>query len=337
MSEKNDRIAIAGASTLIGKELAEALQEGPFASAEITLLDEGETEGKLETVADEVTFIQKIDALAFDATDFVFFTGDASLTQKHLATARHAGASIVDLTYGLEKEEGVLVRSPWVNDEQGPDLKTPAVVSAHPAAIMLALAATRLQSVVAVNTVAATVLQPASENGREAMDEMHQQTVNLLSFQPLPRDHFDAQSAFNLLSAFGPDSKSPLEVTSARIRSHYSLLGRNRLAPLSLQLVQAPVFHGFAISMLVDLASKATVQDLESALACDQIDVMLDDTDPPSNLAAAGQDEVLARITAESPTRFWIWMTADNLRLAALNAIACAQELKKLRPTGSIQ
>jgi aspartate-semialdehyde dehydrogenase len=35
--------------------------------------------------------------------------------------------------------------------------------------------------------------------------------------------------------------------------------------------------------------------------------------------------------------RFWLWLAADNLKLGALNAIACANELRRLRPRGSVQ
>ena len=67
------------------------------------------------------------------------------------------------------------------------DLFTPAVVPAHPAAVALALLLDRLQQAAPVSSAAATVMVPASEFGRAAMDELHQQTVNLLSFQGLPR------------------------------------------------------------------------------------------------------------------------------------------------------
>jgi len=57
-----------------------------------------------------------------------------------------------------------------------------AVVPAHPAALALALLLERLQQAAPVRFAAATVLEPASEFGRAAMDELHQQTVSLLSF-----------------------------------------------------------------------------------------------------------------------------------------------------------
>ncbi len=53
-------------------------------------------------------------------------------------------------------------------------------------------------------------MEPASEYGRAAMDELHQQTVNLLSFQTLPREQYDAQVAFNLLPELGEAAKVKL-------------------------------------------------------------------------------------------------------------------------------
>lgn len=344
MSEKNERIAIAGASALLGKELADDLLESPLAAAEIVLLDEGDAAGKLESVGDEATFIQRVEAVAFEDADFVFFTGTKEMAKKHVDEARRFGASIVDMTYALEDEADVLVRSPWVQGVGGtvPDLKTPAVVSAHPAAVMLALVAHRLQFGVDVRSLAATVLQPASEAGRSAMDELHQQTVNLLSFQSLPKEEFDTQVAFNLVPSLGAEARVQMAAGAKRIRKHYEILSDGHLPELALQIAQAPVFHGFAISLLVDLHAPATQEQIETALGCDQIDVVLDDSDPPSNLSAAGQEDIQARVSTEpsgaaESTRFWIWMTADNLKFAALNAIACAVELRKLRPQGSVQ
>ncbi len=69
------------------------------------------------------------------------------------------------------------------------DLFTPAVVPAHPAALALALLLERLQQAAPVRFAAATVLEPASEFGRAAMDELHQQTVSLLSFQGIAARH----------------------------------------------------------------------------------------------------------------------------------------------------
>jgi aspartate-semialdehyde dehydrogenase len=259
------------------------------------------------------------------------------------------GASIVDLTYALEGEKDVLVRAPWVNEVLGekislrlPDLNTPAVVAAHPVAVMLALVAGKLQTKLTLTTVAATVMEPASEYGRAAMDELHQQTVNLLSFQTLPQEQYDAQVAFNLLPELGEAAKVKLGMTEQRIRRQYAGLSDGQLPELALQMVQAPVFHGYVLSLLVELAKPATVGEVEAALSGDHFDLVSGESDPPSNLSAAGQEDIMVRVQKDSAggekgTRFWIWLAADNLKLAALNAIACATELRRLRPLGKVQ
>jgi aspartate-semialdehyde dehydrogenase len=215
-------------------------------------------------------------------------------------------------------------------------------VAAHPVAVMLALVAGKLRVKLPLTTVAATVMEPASDYGRAAMDELHQQTVNLLSFQTLPREQYDAQVAFNLLPELGESAKVKLEVTEQRIRHHYAGLSDGQLPALALQMVQAPVFHGYVMSLLVELGEAVTVNQVEAALAGDHIDVVSGESDPPSNLSAAGQQDIMVRVRKDSGeegkgARFWIWLAADNLKLAALNAIACAIELRRLRPLGKVQ
>jgi aspartate-semialdehyde dehydrogenase len=349
MTNREYRIGIVGASSLAGKELSEELGASLLAASDFVLLDVEDAAGQVTATGDEAAFIQRLEASSFDKMDFVFFAGGETITKRHWMDARRAGASIVDLTYTLEGEKDVLVQAPWIAEVLGektthnsPDLNTPAVVAAHPAAVMLALVAGKLQAKMALTSVAATVMEPASEYGRAAMDELHQQTVNLLSFQTLPREQFDAQVSFNLLPELGEAAKVKLGETEQRIRRHYSEVSEGRLPALALQIVQAPVFHGYVVAMLVEVGSAATVNEVEAALAGDHVDVVSGESDPPSNLSAAGQEDIMVRVRKDSGkgergTRFWIWLAADNLKLAALNAIACATELRRLRPSGKVQ
>jgi aspartate-semialdehyde dehydrogenase len=341
------RIGIVGASSLAGKELSDTLAESALAANDVVLLDVEDSVGQVTVAGDEVTFIQKIDADSFAGIDIVFFAGDAETTKKFWKTARLAGASIVDMTYALEAEAGVVVRGPWAGlgaalREMEPDLMTPAVVAAHPASLMLLLVANRLRAKFPVRAFSATVFEPASEHGRVAMDELHQQTVSLLSFQSLPREQYDAQVAFNLLPALGEASKVRLAATKERIAHQYEALSAGVVPELDLQLIQAPVFHGYVATTLIELQGTATVDEMELAVYGEHVDVIGADSDPPSNLSAAGQPDILVRIKSSSGadgrhSRFWVWMAADNLKLAALNAIGCASELGRLRPQGKVQ
>lgn len=345
------RIGIVGASSLAGKELSDELSESLLAASDLVLLDDEDVVGQVTTAGDEPAFIQRIEASSFDRMDFVFFAGSPEVTKKYWQDARRAGASIIDLTYALEGEGDVLIRAPWVAEVLGaksagdghePNLKTPAVVAAHPVAIMLAMAAAKLHAKLPLTSVAATVMEPASEHGKAAMDELHQQTVNLLTFQSLPKEQYDAQVSFNLLPALGEAAKVDLSATERRIRGQYATVSTGVLAPLALQIVQAPVFHGYVTSVLIDLGQPATVEQVEAALAGEHFDIVSPDSEPPSNLSAAGQEDIMARVTDDSggdreSTRFWVWLAVDNLKLTALNAISCANELRRLRPLGKVQ
>ena len=338
------KIAIAGASSLLGKELKDALADSSLAASSFMLLDEDEGLGKLDQMGDEITFVQAIDPNAFDRMDFTFFCGSEELTRKHWREALRAGSTVLDLTGALEQEAGVLVRSPWIGSEDiSADLFTPAIVPAHPAALALALLMDRLQQVAPVRTAAATILLPASEFGRAAMDELHQQTVSLLSFQSLPRSTFDAQAAYNLLCAFGDNSKASLAAAEGRIRRQYSALAGRRLPPLAMQVISAPVFHGHSFSIAVELERSVDAAVLEEAMGGDRVDVILEDTDSPSNLSATGQNDVLVRLRTEpsrtpnESARLWLWAASDNLRLSAQNAVECALDLRRLRPQGTVQ
>ena len=339
------KIAIAGASSLLGRELKECLSESPLAAATFALLDEEEAQGQLDQVGDEMTFIHAITTDAFERADFTFFCGSERMAQGHWREALRAGSTVLDLTGALDQESGVLICAPWLGaDLATVDLFTPAVVPGHPAAVALALLLRRLQTAAPLRFAAATVLEPASEFGREAMDELHQQTVSLLSFQALPRAVYDAQAAYNLLSGLGEAAKVSLSAVEARIRRHYDALTGWRGPALALQVIHAPVFHGLAFSIAAELEAPSELSVLEEALSGEHVDLVLEDTDSPSNLAATGQNDLLVRLHPEKLARnsnqvksFWLWAAADNLRLNAQNAVACALDLRRLRPQGTVQ
>ena len=338
MSGKSLRGAVVGASTLLGKELAEELNSATNAVWDITLLDAENAGGTITSAGDEALIIQTVSALSFVGIDVVFFAGEGSTALEFWKAAQSAGASIIDLTGALEGLPHVLVRSPLVEGGVQPDLATVAEVSAHPAAIMLALVTAKLRSI-GLTRMAATVLQPASELGNAGVEEVHQQTVGLLSFKPLKKDIYDAQVAFNLIASLGAAAKTNLENSQAKIHRHIGILAGNDAADsVTLQLLQAPVFHGYTASIFVEISQSLDEEKVRKALLGEASQLLEEES--PSNEMAAGKGEVLLRITSTSAkegSAYWLWMAADNLRLAARNAAACALELVPLKPMGGTQ
>jgi aspartate-semialdehyde dehydrogenase len=333
-----------GAATLKGKEVAEMLNERNFPAVDIRLLDDDESIGQLEATGDEINFIQSVRTEQFTGVDFTFFASDADSTRKNWKRARDGGSAILDLSGVLEEEAGAIVRSVWIERERGelwqPDLQPAPCVVAHPAAIILILLMLRATKIGAIRSAAATIFEPASEQGQKGMDELHQQTVNLLSFQPLPKDIFDTQVAFNLVAQYGQKSQLSLDSLESRIRRHYRKLAGALLPEPALMTLQPPVFHGHALALFLEMQQTVEADHFSQAIAGDHVTVTTPgDDSQPSNVDVAGQGNILVSVRSDAarPNGVWLWAAADNLRVAAITAVECAETMIATRPVGKIQ
>lgn len=337
------RAAIVGAGSLKGKEVAEVLNERNFPAADIRLLDDDESMGQLEAMGDEISFIQRVRAEQFEHVDFTFFASDQESTRRSWKDARDAGSTIIDLSSVLEDQPGATVRSLWIERERGqvvrPELQPGPCVTAHPVAITLALLLLRGSKVAAVKRAIATAFEPASEHGQRGMDELHQQTVNLLSFQPLPKDVFDAQVAFNMIARYGPKSQPALDSVESRILRHYRKIVGGQTVEPSLFLLQAPIFHGHALALFLEFDQPADVVETARVLAGDHTVVSAGEDDWPTNVGSAGQNEIHVTFKSDpvQPNGLWLWAATDNLRISALTAVECAESMTATRPIGKIQ
>ena len=338
------RTAIVGAATLKGKEVVEMLNERNFPAVDVRLLDDDESIGQLEATGDEINFIQSVRAEQFTHVDFTFFAADAECTRNNWTRARDSGSAIIDLSGALEEEPGATVRSVWVERERGqmwqPELQPAPCVVAHPAAVTLALLLLRARKAGAIRSVAVTVLEPASEQGQKGMDELHQQTVNLLSFQSLPKDVFDTQVAFNMVARYGEKSRLSLDSLEARVRRHYQEIAGSDAPPPALIVLQPPVFHGHALAIFLEMEQAVERERLSQALAGDHVTLAgAEDDSQPSNVNTAGQANIMVSLKSEAnrPNGIWLWAAADNLRIAAMTAVECAESMIATRPLGKIQ
>jgi aspartate-semialdehyde dehydrogenase len=340
------KVAIVGASSLKGKEVAEVLEERRFPASDIALLDDDSSQGQLESVGDEATFIQNVTRTSFEHTDIVFFTGDADFTRKHWAAAKAAGCAIVDVSYALESEPGIGIRSPWLDREMEAqvvpstvDLNTTSIVAAHPAAVMLALLLYRVQRTGALRNATVTYFEPVSEQGKRGMDELHRQSLNLLSFQEMPKEIFDVQVAFNMLPRFGEEAQASLDDSAGRIARHFKAITHSRLDMPAMQVLHVPAFHGQTAAIYLELDRKVSATDFALAVQGEHVQIVPTQDDAPSNVTASGQDEILVSLRNDSTREkgIWLWAAADNLKLAAVTAAECAVALAATRPAGKIQ
>jgi aspartate-semialdehyde dehydrogenase len=320
--------AIAGGNTLIGREIQELVEDQklPFS---LELLDGEMTGGTLAVREDEALFLPPLTRETLDNVKVVFLAGLPTSHFEALKTAPK-DAMMIDLTGALAAEPGAVLRAPLVEARKPKNVKI--TVIAHPAAIALRQLLQLLSVSGSIERSVIVIYEPASERGHPGIGELDKQTRALLALQAVPESVYDAQLAFNLLPEYGSEAPVKLEVVERRIEEHLASLLKESSSAIpmpSLNLVQAPVFHGYSFSLWVEFTTPADPVNIATVLRAAKVDVRDGDTAPASNVGTAQQSGLTVgsiKRDRARPNAVWLWMVCDNLRVLGENALAAAQE-----------
>lgn len=331
------RLALVGGETLLGKEIKEVI-ESRLAGAAITGYS-ATAEGNFGEQEGEAVYLEPLSAASVAGDQAVLLAGNEEGSRKAYALAKAGGGQplLIDCSGHLELQPEARIVCPLLEDA---DTNASWLqVVAHPAAGAIALVLTKLIHYAGIQTMVAHVFEPASERGQAGLSELHQQTTSLLAFKPLDKKVYDSQLSFNLLPHYGPEAPLKLASVEQRIMMHVvSLLSRQAhsgLMPLpSLRLVQAPVFHGYGISLWIEFQTNITAAEVAQTLASADIEVRGEGDEPPNNADTASQSGLVAgdiRGDQNNPKAVWIWLVGDNLRMTADSATEIVMEIKAIR------
>lgn len=333
-SRSKPAIAVVGGESLLGKEVNELLASSGL-GANVTLIasEEGEDTSVITSGREEPEVMRSLQAADVTSAKAVVLAGPPESSRKVRGLIRGAAPApvLIDLSGAFEDRPETRLRAPMA-EPSGFQGASAIQAIAHPAAIALALFLQQLQNIAAIRRSVIEIFEPVSERGHAGIDELQKQTVGLLSFKPLPKDVYDAQVSFNMLAQYGSDSQHSLAVIEQKIDRHLaSLLAAAGTIPMpSLRLIQAPVFHGYSISLWIEFEQRPDIETLERGLASSEIDVRGKEHEPPTNVGVAGQGGITVGAVApdrNDPRACWFWMVADNLRIAAENAVEVVREV----------
>lgn len=318
MAEK--KVVLIGGETLLGADVRDQLRTR-FPRVRVKLAgSQQEDTAILTEVGGEAVVLTGVDEEALASADLVILAGSADSARRAEKMLRQAGAEppLLDLSFALEDRPEARLRAPLAEPPSGLASARLQIV-AHPAAILASTVLRALESVSPVARAVVQILAPASEFGRPGVEELQRQTMQLLTFQPLPQTIFGAQLTFNLMAG-------TLHETEQRVERHVATLlsaGAPVVLP-SIRMTQAGVMHGYSASIWVEF--RGQVEGLGRALQEEGLDVWPDD--PPSVIGVAGQNGIaVGAVEADRNNRraFWIWAVADNYRLSAENAMMLAE------------
>ena len=328
--ERSPTVLIVGAESLLGRDLRDLLQSKnvPVTIKLISVEEEG---GILTEQEGEPIVIGPLGWQDLNGGTAVLLAGSAESSAEAVKRAQllKPRPIMVDATGALDGKPGVVLRAPLVESE--PPRAGATQVIAHPAAIALAMFFKQLLSAGTIVRSVVTIYEPASERGQLGLTELQQQTVGLLAFQKLKKDVYDVQASFNMLAQYGSEAPKSLGEVELRIEGNLAtLLAADPVAPMpSLRLIQAPVFHGYSFSIWVEFEHNPGLETISTTLAGPHIDVRRSDEEAPSNVGMAGQSGIAVGsivVDRNQPSACWFWMAADNLRIAADNAVEVISE-----------
>jgi aspartate-semialdehyde dehydrogenase len=348
------RVAVVGASSLLGKELVSVLEQGKFPVSRLLTFEADESEPELPIIdlREESAATVEEAQISEQELDFAFLAGRLRALPGFLsswqqqASATHClvidvvGEGLGEGTGGTSASDEAraddLVGIPFLDRRfpMGGQLSATGRVhvSAHPAAIVISSLLLRLAARFALKTAVAQVFSSASESGSRGVEELQRQTVNILSFQKIPHQVFGAQLAFNLLSRLGRSARGDMAALEARLRRQLHHYLGERVPRPALRVFQVPVFYSLGISLYVETADPVSTEAATAALAGERIKVRRSALDAPTQVEVTGSGDILVdsiSADAEHPNGLWIWAVADNLHLAATNAVELAASLRE--------
>lgn len=329
------KVAIVGATGLVGQEALKVLQQRKFPLASLHLYATGRSVGKKVFVDHRELEIKEATAQALEGVDLAFFTAGAEVSLHLAPLAAKAGTVVVDTSPAFRLDPSIPLIVPEVNAE---DLKghRGLIASPNSCTVQTVIALYPLHRVNPIKRVTVATYEAVSGSGSAGMEELSSQSRLVLEGRRVIPHIYPHQIAFNVIpevDVFLDNGYSRQEQMLAE--ETRKVLHAETLA-LSATCVRVPVFIGHGLALHLQLTHQMSAEEARRLLAEAARVKVLDDLDVslyPQPWSVAGQDDVFVgriREDMSHPSGLAFWVAADNIRNgAALNIVRIAEELLK--------
>ncbi|HEX9114340.1 MAG TPA: aspartate-semialdehyde dehydrogenase [Nitrospirota bacterium] len=328
-------VAVAGATGAVGREMLELLEERKFPVSDLVPLASERSEGERVAFKGRNIIVRKLDKDSFKDVDIALFSAGSERSLAFAPAAVKSGAVVIDNSSAFRMDPEVPLVVPEVNAHA---LEKHKGIIANPncSTIAMVMVLKPIHDRAKIRRVVVTTFQSVSGTGKEAMDELANQTVALLNFRDVRTKVYPHQIAFNCI----PHIDSFLD--DGYTREELKMLQETRKIMeddsirVTATTVRVPVFRCHSESVNIELETKITANEVRAVLAAAPGVIVYDD--PKKNLYplavdVAGKDETyVGRIREDEsvPNGINLWIVSDNLRKgAALNAVQIAELLTK--------
>ena len=339
------RVAIVGATGLVGGEFLRILEERKFPMDSLRLYASDRSAGKRISFMGEELVVEETSDDSFDNIDIALFSAGGDISKRFSPVAARAGAVAIDNSSAFRMDPEVPLVVPEVN---AADIDSHKGIIANPncSTIQMVVALNPLHMVNPIQRIVVSTYQAVSGTGAAAVDELREQIDSIVGGRQdevAPRA-YPHQIAFNALPFVESFLDNDYTTEEWKMIQETRKIMHEPDMPVCATCVRVPVYtsHGEAVN--VELSQPMTAEEAREILASAPGVTVQDvpkDQVYPLPLAAAGTDDVfVGRIRKDfsHPRGLAMWVVADNLRKgAALNAVQIAEALVReemLTPTG---
>lgn len=326
-------VAILGATGAVGQETLEILEERKFPLASLRLFASKRSAGEVMTCQDKEWIVEELtESSSFEGVDLAFISATDAISKDYGQRLGAAGIVVIDDSAVFRMDDQVPLVVPEVNAAALRSMPRGIVSIPNCTTTPLVMALKPLHDAVGVKRVVVTTFQSVSGTGSAAMDELMEQTKDLLAFRDIKTEIYPYQIAFNLLPHIGSFTDGGDCSEEVKIAKETRKILNAPGLRVTATTVRVPVLRCHSEAINVELERPLKANEARAALAAMPGVIVYDDPLKklyPMPLDAAGKDEVyIGRVREdESITNgLNLWVVSDNLRKgAALNAIQIAE------------
>ncbi len=326
------RIAIVGVSGAVGQEFLEVLKERNFPLDELVLFGSARSAGKqyeYKGIKHTVKELKHNDD--FKGIDIVLASAGAGTSREFAPTITRYGAVMIDNSSAFRMDEDVPLVVPEVNPEDCKHRPRNIIANPNCSTIVMVVAIKPIHDLSPIRRIHAATYQAASGAGAAAMQEMENQTKQVLAGSPVTIDKFKYQLAFNLIPHI--DVFLENDYTREEMKMHYETRKMMHAdIAVSATTVRVPVYRAHSEAIWVETKDELTIEQVRSAMLNAPGLEVVDDPKTfkyPMPLFAAGKDPVYVgrlRKDVTNPRGITFWCVGDQIRKgAALNAVQIAE------------
>jgi aspartate-semialdehyde dehydrogenase len=331
------RVAIVGATGLVGGEFLSVLEQRRFPLDTLRLLASDRSAGKrLSFMGQELEVEETVDN-SFQGVDIALFSAGADISRHFAPIAARAGAVVIDNSSAFRMDPDAPLVVPEVNPE---DISSHKGIIANPncSTIQMVVALDPLHRVSPIRRIVVSTYQAVSGTGAAAVEELRQQIAQTVEGREteIAPSAYPHQIAFNALPFVEGFLENDYTTEEWKMVMETRKIMHDPDMPICATCVRVPVYTGHGEAVNVELTRPMTSQEARDILSAAPGVKVLDDPKEnlyPLPLSSVGTDDVYVgriRQDVSHPNGLAMWVVADNLRKgAALNAVQIAEVVVK--------